>query len=731
MTAWAAGTKKERFLKQVALLPSQEAIYVGRVFDIDKKEDGLTVVQARVTTKAIAPEYLNMMIRLDGPLAAIKIAHGQMITFKGLALAFSPALSKSHFDGLRFALVNNLHASVTLKEPSLLHLADNQAPTLFAYARTSLKERIFAALTPREASLLLALIIGDTHLFSHHQQTIYQKIGAQHLLAVSGLQVTLLAWLCFLLLRPLVACCLPARLFHYAQAITAIITIFLILGFIGLAGFPSSAVRAFLMATAMFLSCFIARKIDTFDALYFSGLITILFMPESILDLGFLLSYAAVFGLLLAHHRSHQLQKALATKSVLASFFVSIAISSVAAFLATLPILAINFGSFAPYGVLANLVLVPIAVILQIPAIVMGLLGGLFDAPLVIKTASLFSNTIEIFAELLSDRLGSISFLPTLSSISLILATSSIAVLFLYVLKPQRLLLLAGIMLAVYPIITWLVKRPRLTVTVIPVGQGDATIFSLPDGTKLLLDAGGYMYGDFDPGARIVLPTLQRQGIKQLDILAISHPDPDHINGAFAILDNMPVKEIWHSGFAIDHPLTKRLLAKASLLNIIVKNAHAILGSHRFGETEVQVLAPYTGTNEPYFSELSSNDNSLVLRIVHNGYALLWPGDIEYFGEHLLMDAKLDLSAHVLKAPHHGSKTSSSEDFINRVKPGHVIYSTGIRNRFNFPHQEVIKRYDKRGILSWNTATDGEITINIANDKISIEGYRQAFKEKT
>ncbi|HXW53619.1 MAG TPA: DNA internalization-related competence protein ComEC/Rec2, partial [Myxococcota bacterium] len=602
-------------------------------------------------------------------------------------------------------------------------IGEKVSSSYFGEMRTLISRRILNTLSLREASLLLALMIGDTDLLSDEQQEIYREIGAQHLLAVSGLQVTILAAICFFFLMPAFGLLLPRRFGHRAQALAALTTVLVSFWFIGVAGLPASAVRAFLMACILLLPNFIARSIDPFDSFFASGLVSILFAPECVLDLGYLLSYAAVFGLLMAHLATKAWHERAKKRSLLLAWSMSLVVTSMAAFLATMPIIAHFIGNLSPLAALANLVLVPVASVLQALAIIFGLLGALFDWSGLIGFAAYFSNAIEILADALKDSLGKIVYLPDLPPTFFI--TAIIASLFFscFLATKKRVHLIFACLPFLWLMVMWCVRDEVLEVTVLPIGQGDATLLSLPKGPKILIDAGGNVRQDFDPGERIAVPSLKRRGITKLDILIITHPDPDHILGAFAVLNHFAVNEIWHSGFSPEHPLTKRLIDEAERHNVQIKNIKDILGSHRWGNTELQVLAPDTGTDELYFSELSANNNSLVIRIVHGDYALLWPGDLERLGEELLLSSNKNLQATVLKAPHHGSKTSSSDAFIAAVRPTHVIYSTGPNNRFHFPHQEIVDKLEDLGIYQWNTAEDGEITIKIAAKELSVSSF--------
>lgn len=725
VSAFHADIKRDRYLEIISAIPDQDTIHFGVVHRVLKQQDGS--LQAIVEINAAAHRY-NIKLRLRDALSLEPIQVGSLIRFKGKVQAFTHALSPIAFNGLRFGMAHNLHGSLVLDKKNHLWLGPPIFNSYFNELRTTMSQTILNTLSPREASILMALMIGELDLFEEDQIEIYRTLGVIHLLAVSGLQVTIFFSLCFGILSILFALLLPAAKTHHAKSLAAIISIVLGFWFIGLAGFQSSAVRAFLMATILLSRIVFIRKIDIYDSFYVTGLLTILYNPLQVFDLGYLLSYAAVFGIMIAHTRSQTLTSQI--QSWLLSWVTSLIITSWAAFLFTLPILALFSNQIAPFAIVANLFLVPLAAVFQIPAIIFGLLGSLTDWSSLISFASYFANVIELsalsLANLFSPRLYTLSG-PTISLMMIIIG---IILLFLCLLKYRRALLFIALTMAFSASIPLFIDNDHLEVTVIPVGQGDSTLFSLPSGQTILVDAGGVPFGDFDVGERIVLPSLKRRGINHIDVLVITHPDPDHILGAFSLLNNVAIKEIWHSGYHHNHPLTQKLVALAKEKNIIIRTTADLLGSHRYGNTEIQVLAPDTMTSDNYFLETSANDNSLVLRIIHSNQTLLWPGDIEQFGEHLLLASHKNIQANILKAPHHGSRTSSSYPLIKAVNPHHVIYSTGYNNRFSFPHFEVINRFREQGAHEWNTAADGEITIKISDDEMTICAYKNKFCQK-
>ncbi len=265
VTAFFAAWERERYIDTLSLLSGKEETFFGKVMDMAKKEDGTTAIVRAHLVSDPQKRLICLRLTLQDALAFEPLEHGSIVRFKGHARPNSKPLSLVHFDGFRFGLAHHVHGSLTLTAKSSLWVGERISWSYFGDLRSLLSERILKVLPPREASLLLALMIGNTDLLSDEQNEIYREIGAQHLLAVSGLQVTILAAICFFLLIPFFGFILPRRFSHRAQAFAAIITIFISFWFIGVTGFPSSAVRAFLMACILLLPNFIARPIDPFD----------------------------------------------------------------------------------------------------------------------------------------------------------------------------------------------------------------------------------------------------------------------------------------------------------------------------------------------------------------------------------------------------------------------------------------------------------------------------------
>ncbi len=249
----------------------------------------------------------------------------------------------------------------------------------------------------------------------------------------------------------------------------------------------------------------------------------------------------------------------------------------------------------------------------------------------------------------------------------------------------------------------------RLRLTFLSVGQGDGAVLELPDGTAIVLDAGGSPTGSFDPGREIVAPYLWSRGFASLRAAALSHPHPDHANGLPYLLASFGVGELWTTG----QPCAIAACAELDRLaeERAVPRRRFGLGRESFDLGGVRFEALHPIGPAGYSPELGENDNSLVLRLSYGGFSALLPGDIEAPAEALLLASGADLSATLLKAPHHGSDTSSTEPFVAGVAPRAVVFSAGPKNRFGFPKAEVVRRWEAAGARTFRTDLDGAVTV--------------------
>jgi len=246
------------------------------------------------------------------------------------------------------------------------------------------------------------------------------------------------------------------------------------------------------------------------------------------------------------------------------------------------------------------------------------------------------------------------------------------------------------------PAMTWQAPTPApgaVWLTVLDVGQGLAAVVRTRHHV-LIYDTGPRFGPDFDAGSAVILPWLRQHGVRDLDMLLISHGDNDHAGGAPALLSELRIARLVASagtavpGYAAD-PCRRDM-------------------SWRWDGIDFRILLPEAGAAG------RRNDDSCVLRIAAGDTVILLPGDIEARAERKLIARGEDLRAHLLVAPHHGSRTSSSAAFLDAVAPREVVFATGYRNRWGFPHPDVLARYESTGARIWNTAAHGALEIRVS-----------------
>jgi competence protein ComEC len=744
LAALCAQGQRAGHAARVALLPDAHATVVvdGVVVDATDADEGTSL---RVDVDAVAPdvgafgEARALAVTVDVALTApVVVRPGDRVRLRGHLRPPAPALSPGTFDASAAALVDGVHARMgVVDKDDVVVLAHGRGPWWVA-AKQSLSSRLQQQLTPRLAGLLLALLVGDTSLFVPEQSAAYRHVGAGHLLAVSGLQVTLLAGLLVRMVTSLLLLTPPGRRGRGA-GLAAVVALFGVWGFVFLCGAPPSAVRAAVMATAVTGTGALGRRVLLVDALGAAGLLTVVASPAAVLDAGFLLSYAAVLGLVAASagdgdgdsDDGGRLWPAVRDG----------VIASVVAGLVTLPLSAWLFAQVAPAGLVANIVLVPVASALQLPALLGGALGAVLDLPLLSfvggQSALLLESLVFGLADLLPGT-RAIDAPPAWLAATLTLSAAAASALLL---SRRRLAAVVVVVVAGVAVVVGTREPPGVRVTFLPVGQGDGAVVELPDGRVIVVDGGGRVPMEpgldeaaraevlAEPGTRVVVPYLQRRGIERVDVVVLSHPHPDHAGGLRAVVDAFPVGELWWAG-DVDRagPLVRPLIERVGVDH--VRSTPALLGTHRFGDVTVDVLGPAPDEKTATFPELHANDNSLVLRFCLGTSCALLPGDVERFGEEqLLAGDAARLRAAVVKAPHHGSTTSSTAAFVAATGAHDVVLCTGRDNHFGFPAPSIVARWREAGARTWDTARDGEVTVILDGTNARVRGFRSTVDD--
>lgn len=272
----------------------------------------------------------------------------------------------------------------------------------------------------------------------------------------------------------------------------------------------------------------------------------------------------------------------------------------------------------------------------------------------------------------------------------------------------------------------WAWPRPApvrpLRVTFLDVGQGDACVIEGPTGRVVVVDGGGRPGTDErdggDPGARVVVPFLRHRGISAVDLLIPTHPDDDHVQGLIALVDRLRVRQALDGGYPGDSAPYARLRERLRRRGIPVVTARRGQRIDLGGGARIEVLHP------PAYvlggADASTNNHSVVLRVVYRRARLLLTGDAEAEAEADLLQSGVDLSADLLKVGHHGSRRSSGDAFLAAVAPSLAVISSGRDNIYNHPHPEVVERLSRRNIRIFRTDRDGAITVETDGTRLRV-----------
>ena len=619
---------------------------------------------------------------------------------------------------------------------SLIKLHTLQPPSTPRYLSTyrlSLIHTIRNHHTPDQAAVILAMILGSKKLLPPHIFEPLAVTGTAHLLAISGLHVGTLAMILVLLLRIILTKMTPHLSLNHGVSRLTFPLVSLLLGlYILLIGAPTSAQRALLMILIAMGTYQLRRRINPLLMLSIAISALLLLDPWMSMQPALWLSASATVSILIAATQNKQNSTINTNTSIKTKLSQAIKISAFA-WLGTAPFILHLQAEIPLLAIALNLILIPIVSALIFPLMLTGI-------ALIHINAAVGHTILNVAADLLiqlavlSDAITLIphtTWRPGHLPLAMLLLTTPLTLIAMLKLSksPKTSLLLAALTLTIIAFSTQAnhPDEPHLRIDFIPVGQGDATLITLPDHTTILVDAGGVASTSFyDPGSQKVLPWLRHNAIQNIDIALLTHPDADHMFGLFAIarratpttfisathtsnthLDQLNNAMLYH-GSSLATPDSSPLLSTitTSENNIIIKEL-------RTKDVRIKIIQATS-------RHLSKNDQSIVLEIHYKNTITLLTGDMEQPLEQMLIP---HLSPHidVLKVPHHGSKTSSSPALLEHLQPKVAIFSCGLHNRYNHPHPTVLQRYndlhiptfrtDHHGLISTYISPSGEVMI--------------------
>ncbi len=578
------------------------------------------------------------------------------------------------------------------------------------------------------AAFFLTLAAGQRAALDDELEEAFSRSGLAHVLSVSGLHVAALALMTLALLRRVLVRGGGRFRGLEARRVAAPASVPFVWAYVVFTGNQAPAVRSAVMATVVLLGLALWRRADGLNSLSTAALVLVIWSPSSVVDLSLQLSFLAVLSLLLLTpafraalpiappdpQEERLLMRWLGKgrETILETLCASAAVT-----LASVPLVASSFGRASLAGFVSNIVCLPLCGLLT------GFAAGgaaLFTVSPLLATPVLWGGAwVSELLLILTRFFAAVPFatvkLPLFGPWLTALFAIGLATWGLGVGRWRLGGLLAPLALVAAMLVPVFAPQAPLRITFLSVGQGDSVVLS-SRGHHALVDGGGAP-GGADTGTRYVLPFLNHEHIDRLELAVLSHPHPDHALGMISTLGQVPTQRLWLPAGTTEGDLSRKLIAAAA--GAKVEEVQVGWPTFTLGEATLEVLGPPLPEDRELLEGV--NDRSIVVLVRHGAVTVLLTGDVEEAGEEMLLDRLGPVT--VLKAPHHGSRTSSTEPFLERTRPRYVVFCVGRRNRFGFPHPEIFERYRERGTECFRTDLDGAVTLESDGRDVRLHGY--------
>lgn len=546
---------------------------------------------------------------------------------------------------------------------------------LLDYTQKYISKVLRSNLEDNNGALLIGMIIGDSSKISKETMERFRDSSITHILAISGANFTYI----ILMLK------FVSKRINYKK-LGQFITIICIIFFMNLTGNTASVIRAGIMSILLILSKILHRKYDFFTSLAFSTIIQLIYNPYTIFDLGLLLSYGGVIGIALFDNEFKNIIK---NKTIRETISANIVIT---------PIIMYNFNTVSLTFLIPNF----FSSILIEPITIIGIICLFFHFKILFIILDILLTILNHIASICSAIPLSKIYITTPSLISIF---SFYVFLSMYLYRKNfskkvfcKIITILLIILILsnlnYEKINCKIKD-ELLINFVDVGQGDCTVIRSKNKT-IIIDGGGSSDKDYNIGKNIDIPYLLDRKINIIDYIIVSHFDTDHVGGLLDIMEELKVKNavISKQGEDSENYNMFKKIAKKKKINVLVVQQGDVLNIE--DNINLNILWPI---NSKLINENVLNNNSIVCKLCYKDFSMIFTGDIEEIAEkQILQEYKNNpkvLDSTILKVAHHGSKTSSIQDFLNIVKPNIAIIGVGENNKFGHPNDGVIDRLNK------------------------------------
>ena len=695
-----------------------EADIVGEIKTIEDKEDYQLLLLKdciiTINSKDTNKQFKNISLKVYNNSPIISRI-GNKVSLRGQVIKFQKARNPGQFDEYQYNKILKIDYKVYC---DYIELVNEEYSFYHDFLHNTKKKvfNIYDKLLPKEKSgILSAMIIGDKNNLEQDIKELYQQHGISHILAISGLHVSLIGMSLYNILKKI----------GLKTNISVFLSISIIYSYGILTNFSVSTNRAVVMLLILLIAKVIGRTYDLLSAASLSALIILMQNPLEILSAGFLLSFGAILGIGLIYPTFSKLNKTenKIIKGLIDSLLISISIQ-----IMTLPVLLFFFFEISTYSILLNIILLPFVSIIITFGIIAAALGVIY-----FPLARFFLGVVYYLFEFYENVLNIANHFPKNS---------------LLIGRPKREIIITYyVVLILYILLNYWKKNkyshallPLLLILFIPslnnnfelvfldVGQGDSIFLETSNGSRCLFDGGSADVKEV--GKYRIEPFLKSKGVKELDYVFISHFDKDHVNGIIELMDtaNLKIKTLVlpysYKNYSYDSEIFEdelfkectRLATEKEIKILYMKEGDFI----KSDEILIRCLHPVDRV-----SYSSKNENSMVLDVCYKEFNVLLTGDVEGKGEMLLYEALYDDKAEydVLKVAHHGSNSSSSKDFLSLTKPKISLISCAENNSYGHPHEELLERLDDIGSEVFITYESGAVTIKTDGNGMIVEEF--------
>lgn len=713
----------------------EQVLVTGIIYQKDIYEEITNLYLKKANLIILEKEYPidNIKITIENEILPEMVKQGDLTAFSGSLEEIPEAANPGQFDERLYYYARKIKWYMEGKEAQILHKKADRILAVQGRIKEKISMGIQKAFGSEKSGIMEAMLLGEKRNLGQENKLLFQIMGISHILAVSGTHLSILGWGFY---KVLLKCRFPLN-------VSGILAAAAMVFYGGLTGSQAAAVRAAIMFGISVGALLGKRTYDFLSALSLSAILILAESPLYLYDSSFLLSFGAVLGLAAVNpvffSKERKRYSRNLTERIRKDLRQGIC-SSISVWIILLPITMYFFCELSIWGFFVNLLILPTVGILLLSGLAGGILGlfpvvlpgkiGAFPAIILLESyiqGGRFLQKLPFFLWItgrpgLRQCVGYYGIVIILLFMKKILTENNKWMNRLpgktYIKKwfPAGALILLTLGIS---LLFWNPSEGNLKVTFLDVGQGDCACIQQKRNSCYLIDGGSSSVSK--AGQYRILPFLKEQGICRIDGVFVSHLDEDHMNGIIELLEmnrerktGLKIDRIFLSKCKETQKQREKLeeAGKQSGCRIFYIKKGSVV---KEGKLKITCLSPEK-------EDLESNEGSQALLVETEGFSLMFTGDIEGRGEEQLLSVCRDrgITCEILKIAHHGSRNSTSEDFLDVVQPQAAIISCGKDNLYGHPHQQLIRRLKDRKISIFQTEYTGAVFAVLKKEKIQV-----------